>query len=157
MNLHSIHRATTDDLTALTGLVEEYWRFENISGFGQVLVETQLERLLGSAQLGAAWIATRNGAPAGYLLAVYVFSLEHRGLTAEIDELYVRPAARGAGIGSELLRQAEAAAAELGCTSISLQLGRSNDAGRAFYRRHGYAPRSEFELLVKTVTGSRTA
>ena len=29
----------------------------------------------------------------GYLLAVYVFSLEHQGLTAEIDEFFVRAAA----------------------------------------------------------------
>ena len=41
---------------------------------------------------GRAWIARVYGEPAAYLLAVYVFSLEYQGLTAEIDEFYVVPA-----------------------------------------------------------------
>jgi GNAT superfamily N-acetyltransferase len=151
MALSTIRRATVRDITSLAGLVEEYWRFEEMAGFEPAAVESQLKRLLRSQSLGAAWIATGSPEAAGYLLLVYVFSLEHYGLTAEIDEFYVRPGARGAGIGGMLLSRAEAEAAALGCTNISLQLGRDNDAGRAFYTRHGYAPRSAFELLEKTL------
>ena len=48
------------------------------------------------------WIACIKGQAVGYLLAVYVFSLEHLGLTAEIDEFFVLPSARGKGLGDEL-------------------------------------------------------
>ena len=40
--------------------------------------------------MAAAWVALADRVPIGYLLAVYVLSLEHLGLTAEIDEFYVR-------------------------------------------------------------------
>jgi GNAT superfamily N-acetyltransferase len=90
-----------------------------------------------------------NGKPAGYLLAVYVFSLEHLGVTAEIDEFFVLPSCRGHGAGSQLLQAAEAEFARMKCTNVSLQLGRGNDTARTFYRRQGYSERAGFELLDK--------
>jgi ribosomal protein S18 acetylase RimI-like enzyme len=99
--------------------------------------------------LGSGWIATAKGAAVGYLLAVYVFSLEHLGLTAEIDEFFVLPSARGNGIGEALLRQAEDEFVRRKCTNVSLQLGRGNDRARVFYRAHGYGERAGFELLDK--------
>jgi len=71
------------------------------------------------------------------------------GLTAEIDELFVRPRVRAIGIGGKLLQAAEAAFIAAGCTNVVLQLARSNDSGRAFYIRHGYSPRPGYELLDK--------
>src|SRR3954447_16302097 len=87
-----IRTAGSCDIVALVSLVEEYWRFESIPGFDPPRVGEQLERLLSVPALGAGWLAYAAGVPVGYLLAVYVFSLEHLGLTAEIDELFVRPA-----------------------------------------------------------------
>lgn len=43
----------------------------------------------------------------GYLLCVHDFSLEHLGLTAEIDEFFVAPSRRGNGLGGKLLPAAE--------------------------------------------------
>jgi GNAT superfamily N-acetyltransferase len=48
---------------------------------------------------------------------VYVFSLEHLGLMAEIDEFFVLSSQRGRGIGAELLK-----AAESECTVVSSRL-----------------------------------
>jgi ribosomal protein S18 acetylase RimI-like enzyme len=80
---------------------------------------------------------------------VYVFSLEHLGMTAEIDEFYVRPPTRRAGVGGELLRWAQEAFLTAGCTNVSLQLGDGNAEAREFYRKHGFRPRAEFGLLEK--------
>ena len=90
------------DIPALLRLVEEYWRFEDISGFDPARVTVELERLLADPALGSVWIASAGRDAAGYLLAVYVFSLEHLGLTAEIDEFFVLPSFRGREIGSKL-------------------------------------------------------
>lgn len=71
------------------------------------------------------------------------------GLAAEIvgdwlhvELLWVAEAARGQGLGSELLRQAEEAAAADGCSRAYL----STLATQApdFYRRHGYVPIASF-------------
>jgi GNAT superfamily N-acetyltransferase len=145
----SIHAATIDDIDALLPMVEQYWRFENIEGFDPGRVRTLLTRVLEDASLGRAWVARVYGEPAGYLLAVYVFSLEHQGLTAEIDECFVIAPHRSLGLGASLLAAAEAQFRIEGCTNVSLQIGRGNEAARNFYRQHGFEDRDGFELVSK--------
>ncbi len=144
-----IRKAEADDIAALLPLVAAYWDFESISGFEVQRVASQLERLLSEPGLGAGWIALAGDTPVAYLLAVYVFSLEHLGLTAEIDEFFVSPSGRDTGVGSELLRAAESEFKRIGCTNVSLQLSRGNDAARRFYHHRGYGERSGYELLDK--------
>lgn len=144
-----IRKASANDVSVLLPLVKAYWDFEAISGFEVQRVAPQLERLLSEPRLGAGWIALADDIPVGYLLAVYVFSLEHMGLTAEIDEFFVSPLGRNAGVGSAMLRAAESEFAQAGCTNVSLQLSRGNDAARRFYHHHGYEERSGYELLDK--------
>lgn len=144
-----VRKADASDISTLLPLVAAYWDFESVSGFEVERVAVQLERLLSEPTLGAGWIALVDNLPVGYLLAVYVFSLEHLGLTAEIDELFVVPSGRNAGAGSELLKVAEAEFTQIGCTNASLQLSLGNDAARQFYHRRGYEKRSGYELLDK--------
>lgn len=152
----SIRPISATDIPALLELVEQYWLFEDIAGFEPRAVSAELQRLCDDSRLGAGWLAHDGHRPVGYLLAVYVFSLEHLGLTAEIDEFFVLPSGRGKGTGSALLQAAEAQFRRAGCTNVSLQLGRGNDAAREFYRRQGYADRAGFELLDKNLDGSQS-
>lgn len=144
-----VRQATTNDVPTLLPLIEAYWRFEDLPGFEPQRVAAVLTRLLSEPQLGGGWLAFAEDTAVGYLLAVYVFSLEHLGLTAEIDEFFILPQQRGQGVGQALLEAAESAFVQAGCTNVSLQLARGNDAARAFYHRQGYAERSGFELLDK--------
>lgn len=144
-----IRPLTAREIPALLPLVEQYWLFEDIAGFDSARVGRELERACADPGLASGWIAYLRGDAVGYLLAVYVFSLEHLGPTAEIDEFFVLPSARGKGLGDALLRLAEAEFARRHCTNVSLQLGRGNDGARAFYGRHGYGERAGFELLDK--------
>lgn len=144
-----IRRASAEDIPVLVPLVCDYWVFETLSGFDASHIADALAHLLADGRLGGVWLARFDGVPVGYLIAVYVFSLEHLGLTAEIDELYVAPDHRAGGVGASLLRAAEAAAAEAGCTNVFLQLGRRNHGARRFYARHGYSGREGFDLLEK--------
>ena len=144
-----IRPVAASDIPSLVPLVEQYWIFEDIEGFDAARVARELSGLLADQRLGSGWIARAKGQAVGYLLAVYVFSLEHLGLTAEIDEFFVLPSARGKKIGEELLRQAEAEFVRRRCTNVSLQLGRGNEQARAFYQRQGYGERAGFELLDK--------
>jgi GNAT superfamily N-acetyltransferase len=152
-----IRRATTDDVPALLPLVAAYWQFEHLEGFEPSSVGAQLARLLSSDHLGAGWLALSDERAVGYLLAVYVFSLEHGGLTAEIDEFFVAPEGRGAGVGRLLLDAAEAEFVRAGCSNTSLQLGRDNAEARRFYHRYGYRKRSGFELLEKHLPAGESA
>ena len=94
-----IRPLSASGVPAILPLVEQYWLFEDIAGFDPARIGRELERACADERLASGWIAFLRGQPVGYLLAVYVFSLEHLGLTAEIDEFFVLPSARGKGLG----------------------------------------------------------
>lgn len=144
-----IRRFAAEDASALLPLIEAYWRFERIEGFDADRIRALLTGLLADPARGAIWVACVDGRVSAYLLLVFVFSLEHQGLTAEIDELYVSPAQRGNGLGAGLLAAAEHQCRRIGCTSLALQLARDNGAARAFYRGRQFQARDGYELLDK--------
>jgi GNAT superfamily N-acetyltransferase len=146
-----VRPATPRDIPQLLALVRRYWEFEHIDGFVALRVEVTLRQLLSEAHLGAAWVAEGETGLAGYLLAVLLLSVEHGGLMAEIDELFVLPEARSHGLGARLLEAAEAGLAERGCVRLQLQLAVGNAAGRTFYERRGYRGRDGYRLLDKTL------
>lgn len=132
--------------------MEEYWSFEDIPNFDIELVGTKLKHLLLNQNLGLIWIVTNEDVAVGYLLVVYVFSLEYLGIAAEIDEFFLLSSQRGNGIGAKLLMTVEAELLRNKCTNVSLQLSRNNESARAFYYSNGYSDRTKYELLSKSLS-----
>jgi len=149
-----IRLAAVGDIAAVASLAERYWAFESIGGFDRARVETLLGGLLCEPQHGACWVADADGRLCGYLLAVFMFSLEHGGMMAEIDEVFVSQEMRSAGIGSFLVAQAERDLAQRGLMRLQLQLGVDNHGARRFYERHGFRRRAGYELLDKPLPGN---
>lgn len=147
----NVRSAAPRDIPQLLALVRRYWEFEQITGFEALRVEMLLQRLLGEPRLGAIWVAEESGRLIGYVVAVSMLSLEHGGVMAEIDELFVLPEARSRGVGAQLLTAAEAGLAARGCVRLQLQLAADNAAARAFYQRHGYLARDGRRLLDKAL------
>jgi GNAT superfamily N-acetyltransferase len=144
-----IRPATTADIASLAPLVQSYWEFEAIAGFERARIETLLHTLLTAPQSGACWVAESEGRLCGYLLAVFMFSLEHGGLMAEIDEIFVSREMRSLGVGSLLLASAQGELEQRGLKRLQLQLGSLNDRAAIFYARHGFSRRAGFALLDK--------
>src|SRR5580698_2809571 len=99
--------AVTADIAGVAALAKQYWEFESIPGFDGPRIEGLLRRLLGEPDRGACWVAEADGELCGYLVAVIMFSLEHGGLMAEIDEVFVSAQKRSLGVGARLIAQAE--------------------------------------------------
>jgi GNAT superfamily N-acetyltransferase len=145
----TIRLATVGDIAAVAGLVERYWEFESIGGFDRLRIEALLRGLLSAPERGACWVAETEGGVCGYLLAVFMFSLEHGGLMAEIDELFVSHDMRSAGVGAAMVAAAERDLAGRGLVRLQLQLGVNNERARLFYERLGLSRRAGYELLDK--------
>jgi GNAT superfamily N-acetyltransferase len=146
-----IRLAVSADIAGVASLAEQYWEFEAIQGFDRPRIETLLRRLLSEPERGACWVAEADGRLCGYLLAVYMFSLEHGGLMAEIDEVFVSAQERSMGVGAFLVEQAERDLVTRGLVRLQLQLGVDNDRARVFYERHGFRRRAGYELLDKAL------
>jgi GNAT superfamily N-acetyltransferase len=146
-----IRTASPDDVPALLHLVEQYWAFENIPRFDARRIESLLRAALFADGHARCWLAEHAGEMGGYLLAVLVFSLEHGGMMAEIDEFFVIPALRRQGTGAALLLEAENALRAGGVVRVQLQLGLGNENARDFYAARDYRRRSAFELWDKAL------
>jgi ribosomal protein S18 acetylase RimI-like enzyme len=80
-------------------------------------------------------IAEHDGTPAGLAVA------DKQGArVGYLSSLYVRPAARGNGIASQLVREIAARLAAQGVEVIELDVLTANDAARAIYERWGFTP-----------------
>ena len=144
-----IRSATAADVAGIALLVEQYWAFESILGFDRPRTERLLGTFLSEPARGGCWVVASGPGLQAYLLAVYLFSLEHGGLMAEIDEFFVAPQLRSTGVGSQLLTVAERDITALGLKQVQLQLGVGNQRGRRFYERHGFRSRAGYDILDK--------
>ena len=130
--------ATLADLEALVALGRDF-----CAHFGYPYVESvkrdALTRVLAEPSLGRlSLILSRDGEIAGYLFLSFTFSLEYGGRTAFVDEIFVRPDHRAAGLGSAALRSALVTARAMGLTAVHLEAERSNPRAAALYVRLGF-------------------
>ena len=128
------HRGPARYATRTVNLVEQYWSFEAIPGFDAHRIGSLLRAALFADGHAQCWLAEHAGEVGGYLLAVLVFSLEHGGMMAEIDEFFVTPAFRTRGIGAALLLEAETVLRASGVSRVQLQLGSGKLTRAGFLR-----------------------
>ena len=137
--MNALRAASPGDVEVLLPLVREF-----CSHFGYPFHEptkrAALSQALDDPSLGLFWlIDSERGAVAGYLFLSFYFSLEFGGRTAFVDELFIRPEFRGAGLGERALRSALAAARELGLAAVQLEVEKDNPRAAALYLRLDFA------------------
>ncbi len=135
-----IRLATPTDLPDLLELVAEYCAADNHE-LDITVATAGLMSLLESDpdRYGVVLIAELDeppGASVGYAVLAWGWSIEIGGREAVLDELYVR--SRGVGIGSALLRAAEATCREHEVLRVFLETEAPNEAARRLYTRHGF-------------------
>jgi GNAT superfamily N-acetyltransferase len=109
---------------------------------GIALDAAALERavlgLLERPELGRILLATQVGADVGVAVLSFLWTLEHGGPAAWLDELYVDPAQRRHGIGAALVQAAARLARERGCIALDLEVEDGHDGAARLYARLGF-------------------
>lgn len=123
----SVRAATAADLDALVAL--ELRAFS-----GDRMSRAQYRRHLASA--GAAVLVAE--APGEELLGSALVFFRSGSTLARLYSIASAPAARGRGIGTQLLAAAEDAAHGRGCRALRLEVRVDNAAAIALYERAGY-------------------
>lgn len=92
------------------------------------------------------YIASASGNDcAGYLQQRYRYSLWTQALQADIEDLFVLPAARRQGVGRTLMEFAIENARSAGCRQISVDTRERNIEAMALYEKLGFSAESPSE------------
>lgn len=145
-----IRPATADDTALILDFIRELADYEKLT-HDVVATETQLrENLFGAAPQAEVVIAEWNGAPAGFALFFHNFStfLGKRGLY--LEDLFVRPAQRGKGIGKALLQHLARIAIDRDCGRFEWAVLDWNEPARTFYVSLGAKPVPEWDIFRVT-------
>ena len=97
---------------------------------GRLLGDPDTEFLLGSRREG--------GPPEGVCQLRYRYGVWHEADDCWLEDLYVRDAARGAGLGATLVEGALERARARGCARVELDVNEENPAALLLYERLGF-------------------
>ena len=70
----------------------------------------------------------------------FIWSIEHGGQAAWLDELYVLPAHRNGGVGRALVEAVLERAVGHGCVAVDLEVDTSHARAARLYQRLGFSP-----------------
>jgi len=84
-------------------------------------------------------VADREARVVGYVVGPA--DAWHKPPTAHIDSIAVLPEAQQQGIGHRLLHSFVLEAERQGCIRVTLEVSTANEAGLAFFTRHGFRQR----------------
>lgn len=103
-------------------------------------LQSAVASLIEMPERGALLLARDGEDWVGLAALAYTWTLEHGGLVAWLDELYVVPARRGEGLGAALLARAVELCIGAGCRAIELEVDSGHRRAENFYRRAGFEP-----------------
>jgi GNAT superfamily N-acetyltransferase len=152
MTSHTLRAARERDVESIVGLIRELAEFEQLTHLLEVTPATLAPQLFGARPAAEAMVAERGGEVVGFALWFTTFStfLGKPGLW--LEDLYVRPAHRGAGLGEAMLRALAALAVERGCGRFEWSVLDWNEHAIRFYRRMGATVMPEWRIC--RVTGA---
>ena len=142
----SIRPASADDVPLIRQLIAELAEYEKLA-HAVVATEADLRaQLFGAHPAAEVLIGEVDGEPAGFALFFHTFStfLGKRGLY--LEDLFVRPAFRGAGLGRHLMAALARIALQRDCGRFEWSVLDWNQPAIAFYRRLGATGMDEWTV-----------
>lgn len=111
--------------------------------------QAALEPLLEGNPYGAVYVIGPARAPIGYVALNFSWSIEFGGLEAFVDEIYIRPAVRGRGMGGEVLGKLARMLKEADLSALSLEVDRDNERAHRLYRRARFEARDRYLMMTR--------
>jgi ribosomal protein S18 acetylase RimI-like enzyme len=134
----TVRLATHADVPELVELMREFYA-ESSYPLDQAWAAQAFASLISEPSRGAVWLMEQDGVIAGHVVLSVRHAMEFGGLSAYIDDLFVRPAYRRQGAGRAGLDALFAECRRRDCRSIEVEVGPDNRAANALYRRYGLA------------------
>jgi GNAT superfamily N-acetyltransferase len=133
----SLRTAQPADCALILSFIRELADYEKLA-HEVVATEAGLrEQLFGATPRAEVVIAELDGAPVGFALYFHNFSTFTGRAGIYLEDLYVRPAARGAGVGRRLMQHLAKVAVQRNCARFEWAVLDWNEPAIRFYRSIG--------------------
>jgi GNAT superfamily N-acetyltransferase len=143
----SIRSATVADLSLIAQFIRDLAAYEKLSHEVRFDEASLGERLFGPHPYAEVIIGEIDGAPQGFALFFHNFSTFEGKPGIYLEDLFVRPEARGSGLGKALLRHLAQLAVERDCARLEWWVLDWNEPSIGFYKSLGAKPMDEWTVF----------
>ncbi len=142
----TIRMAGAGDVETIAGLVRELAIYEKLEQHANASPDDFRRHLFGPRPAAEAVLAELDGQPVGFALWFSTFSTFRGQPGLYLEDIFVKPACRGRGIGKALLATVAAKAVERGCGRLEWSVLDWNAPAIGFYRSLGARPMDEWTV-----------
>ena len=145
-----IRAATAADIPAILGLIRELAEYERLLEMVVATEASLLRSLFGPRPFAEALIAEVGGEAVGFALFFHNFSTFLGKPGVFLEDLFVRPAFRGRGLGKALLTRVAQIAISRDCGRMEWSVLNCNEPAIRFYESLGAQPLSDWTMYRLT-------
>jgi ribosomal protein S18 acetylase RimI-like enzyme len=143
INIKKASKYEVDEiLNLINGLYDH-----NYIPFEENKVRSALEKLLDDETLGYVWTVYDKDAIVGYCIVSLVYSLEHNGQIAIIDEIYIKKSHRNLGYGKAILGTIEDFCRAQDVHTVALEVEKHNVNAQVFFQLKGFQKRDRVTMI----------
>ncbi|SMB97737.1 GNAT family N-acetyltransferase [Deinococcus hopiensis] len=147
-DLPNVRGVERRDLARVVELCGDHAAFER-AAYDPAGKQERLEQaLFGEVPRLHAWVAEQDGDLIGYATATLDYATWDAAPFVHLDCLYLRPQARGQGVGLLLLAEVLALGKRAGCVNAQWQTPQWNEDAIRFYRRQGAVGYSKCRFIL---------
>ncbi len=152
----STRPATPADLPLIAELIRALAEYEKLAHevrFDEALL---LDKLFGTRPYAEVIVGEVDGTAQGFALFFHNFSTFEGRPGVYLEDLFVRPAARGSGLGKALLAELARIAVERDCARLEWSVLDWNEPAIGFYKALGAKPMDEWTVFRVDGTALQT-
>jgi GNAT superfamily N-acetyltransferase len=143
----SIRPATPADLPLIAQLIRDLAEYEKLAHEVRFDEAVMGEKLFGARPYAEVVIGELDGAAQGFALFFHNFSTFEGKPGIYLEDLFVRPEARGSGLGKALLSHLAMLAVERDCARLEWSVLDWNEPAIGFYKKLGARLMDEWTVM----------
>lgn len=143
----AIRSAVPADLPLICALIRDLAEYERLAHEVRFDEARLGEHLFGPRPMAEVLVGEVDGQSQGFALFFHNYSTFEGRPGIYLEDLFVRPEARGAGLGRGLLAELASIAVNRGCARLEWSVLDWNESAIGFYRRLGARPLDEWTVM----------
>lgn len=143
----SIRAAEPADISLIGQFIRDLAEYERLAHAVRFDEAVMAQKLFGARPYAEVLIGEIDGAPQGFALFFHNFSTFEGRPGIYLEDLFVRPDARGSGLGKALLGKLAALAVERDCARLEWSVLDWNAPAIDFYKALGATPMDEWTIF----------